>query len=370
MRTTQRGSYVNRFVERFRNAMNFSFLYLGNHSLLRLISPKPTDAEVRVTEGCNSRCITCEAWKNSRVGELTTLEMVDAFGQLRRIGVESIRLSGGEPLIRSDFSELVKECNLLGFREIYLATNGLLLEKKAEELVLNGVTHFGVSLDGVKDTNDWIRGVPGHYYKVLEGIENIKKSAKEFGKEIPVTIFMTLLKQNISEVPFILEICEKIGARWCFSLLDGNLDFFQGIDVSKLAVNDWGIIDETVDYLKKTWYEKPWLIFSRPDILEYARNYMKGRGQPDVPCILGYKLICLGSKGQVYPGCYVFKPVGNIREEKLEKIMKSRKYKKLAEKMYRRQCPGCTFFYENSVIVRNLFRRTEGIRKIIRSKQP
>jgi MoaA/NifB/PqqE/SkfB family radical SAM enzyme len=356
-------------LNRLRNGAHYGVLYIGNYSLLKLISPRPNYAEVRVTEGCNSRCITCTAWKNSRNGELSTQEMIDALGQLKQIGVKYVRLSGGESLIRSDIVDLVKECNSLGFEEIYVATNGLLLQEKGEELVKSGVTHFGVSLDGIKGTNDSIRGVPGDYEKVLKGIEVVKKSAEDFGKNIPVTIFTTLLRQNIAEVPLLLELSERVRARWCFSLLDGNLDLFEGVDVSGFVVADWKVVDETIDYLKKLWYEKPWLVYSRPDILEYARNYLKGINRDsDIPCILGYKLICLGSRGEVYPGCYVFKPVGNIRETKLIEIVHSKKYSELAERMYRRKCLGCTFFYEDNVMMRNLFPKAEKIRNFIRSR--
>ena len=148
-------------LKRLSNGVRYGVLYLGNYSVLKVISPSPDNVEVRVTEACNSRCITCRAWKNSREGELSTQEMTDVFKQLREIGVGSIRISGGEPLIRSDIIELIRECRRLRFREIYVATNGLLLQSKAEGLVEGGVTHFGVSLDGIEETNDLIRGVPG-----------------------------------------------------------------------------------------------------------------------------------------------------------------------------------------------------------------
>jgi MoaA/NifB/PqqE/SkfB family radical SAM enzyme len=357
------------FLERLKNGINYGALYLGNFSLLKLISPRPNYAEVRVTEGCNSRCVTCAAWKNSRVGELSTEEIMDAFRQLKEIGVKRIRLSGGEPLIRSDIGILVKECRLLGFEEVYVATNGLLLEQRAWELVENGVNHFGISLDGIKETNDAIRGVQGGFERVLSGVKAVKESAKSLGKNIPITIFTTILRQNICELQSILELCENIGTRWCFSLLDGNLDIFEGVDVSKFAVTDWAVIDKTVDYLVKLWCEKPWFVYSNPDILEYARKYLKGiTCDNDIPCVLGYTLICLGSKGEVYPGCYVFDPVGNIRERKLKEIVKSKEYKKLAEKMYRRECPGCTFFYEDNILVRNMFPRLKKIRNLVKSR--
>jgi MoaA/NifB/PqqE/SkfB family radical SAM enzyme len=356
-------------LSRLSNEVRYGVLYLGNYSILKLISPRPDYVEVRVTEGCNSRCITCGAWKNSREGELSTEEMIDAFKQLREIGVKSIRISGGEPLIRSDIVELIKECRLLKFQDVYVATNGLLLPQKGEELVKGGVTHFGVSLDGIGETNDVIRGVTGGYERVLEGINVLKRSMKKVGIDIPITVFTTLLRQNVREVPLLLKLCEDIGVSWCFSLLDGNLDFFEGIDISDLVIKDWKVIDETIDYLKKLWNEKPRLVYSGPQILEYARNYLKGiERDDDLPCTLGYKLISLGSRGEVYAGCYVFEPIGSIRETRLSNIVKSKEYKALAEKMYRRECSSCTFFYEDNVLIRHMFPKAERIRSLVRSK--
>lgn len=356
-------------VRRLSNEVRYGVLYLGNYSILKIISPRPDYVEVRVTEGCNSRCITCRAWKNSREGELSTQEMIDAFKQLREIGVTSIRISGGEPLIRSDIIELIKECKRLKFQDIYVATNGLLLKPKAEELVEGGVTHFGVSLDGIKETNDLIRGVPGSFERVLEGISAVKRSLKKMGTDVPITVFTTLLRQNIREVPSLLKLAEDIGVNWCFSLLDGNLDFFEGVDISELVIKDEKVIDKTIDYLKNLWYEKPWLVYSGPDILEYARSYLKGTNRDDdLPCTLGYKLISIGSRGEVYPGCYVFKPIGSIRETRLSEIVKSKDYRALAEKIYRRECSGCTFFYEDNILIRHMFPKAERIRSLIRSK--
>jgi len=357
-------------IQYIRNVINNTILYSGNYAMLRLASIAPDYAEVRVTESCNSRCITCRAWKNSPEGELTTIEMIDALRQLRQIGVQILRISGGEPLLRADLPEIVRECHLLGFPQIHVATNGLLLEQKAEKLLLEGATRFDVSIDGINATDDHIRGIPGHYSRALAGIKMVKSCAQKMRRGIPVTVFTTLLKQNISEVPAIIDMCERVGARWCFSLLCGNIDLFNKVDVSEFAPTDWKMIDWTLDYVKKLYYEKRFLIYSNPDIIEYARHYMKGDlDVHNFPCVLGYKTLALGSKGEVYPGCYTSKPLGNVREMKIKKILELPEYRRFTEKMYRRECIGCTFFYEDSVMTRNVFRRTERLRAIVRSNR-
>ena len=360
---------MSRYVRFVRHMADYFILYLGNYGLTKLIRPRPDYVEIRVTEGCNSRCITCEAWKNPRANELTTSEMKDVLRQLRKMSVEIVRISGGEPLIRSDLRAIVEECTLLGFKETHIATNGLLLKEKARDLIRKGATRFDVSLDGESSTNDFIRGVSGHYAAVIEGINEVKRIEREVHRRVPITIFTTLMKQNIGEVPSLVRMCEKMGLRWCFSLLCGNLDFFQGLEIAKLAERDWRMIDRTIDYLEDTYRRKPWLIYSNQEILEYARNFMKGRlDLYEFPCVLGYTVMCVGAEGQIYPGCYVHKPVGNVRERPIEEILRSPEYRQLAERMYRRECPNCTFYYEKSILARHMFIRTDAVRRIVRSK--
>src|SRR3989304_10440354 len=120
---------MTNIVRRVRRVMNRPLLYSGNYGLIRFAAIAPDWAEVRVTEGCNSRCTTCCAWRNPRENELTTAELIDAERQLKAIGVKVVRFSGGESLLRPDLPEIVRESRDLGFQEIQIDTNGLLLEQ-------------------------------------------------------------------------------------------------------------------------------------------------------------------------------------------------------------------------------------------------
>ncbi len=340
-----------RFRERFGNIL----LYLGAQILLRFVPLNPKWANIRVTENCNSRCITCYAWKNKSVDELTTEEMKDTLHQLKGIGVNNVIFIGGEPLLRSDIGDLIKEANLLQFGNIIIVTNGLLLEDKAEELLENGVTHITVSVDGIGHTDDVIRGVPGSYEKSIRGIETVQRLKKDRGLDVSVTIVTTiLLNQNVDEIPELIEISRSLGVHWLFNLLDPNLDIFKGIPFSELLVKDEEKIDRTIDYLKKTRKKYPWLFSSCDHMLEYARNYLKEKNRYDFHCVHGYKIVYLGSHGEVYPGCWIMKPIGNLRESKLRDIVGSKKHRELAERMYVNECPGCTNRYEVNIAMKHL----------------
>jgi len=338
------------FRKRFGNIL----LYLGFRRLLRFVPLNPEWANIRVTENCNSRCTTCYAWKNKSVDELTTEEMKDALHQLNDIGVRNVIFIGGEPLLRSDIGDLIKEANLLEFESIIVVTNGLLLEDKADELLENGATHITVSVDGIGHTNDVIRGVQGSYEKSIRGIEAVQRLKEDKGLNVSVTLLTTiLLNQNVDEIPKLVETSRSLGVNWLFNLLDPNVDIFKGIPFSELLVKNEEKIDRTINYLKKTSKEYAWLVPSCDHMLEYARNYLKGKNRYDFHCIHGYKMVYLGSHGEVYPGCWSMKPIGNLRENKLRDIIRSKKYRELAKKMYMTECPGCTNRYEFNIAMKH-----------------
>jgi len=96
------------------------------------------------------------------------------------LGINKVRLTGGEPLVRADFPELVKMLSQIeGIEELSLTTNGTLLKKYALELKQAGLSRMNVSLDTLK--TDKFRYVTrlGELKAVLEGIEAAKKAGFE-----------------------------------------------------------------------------------------------------------------------------------------------------------------------------------------------
>jgi MoaA/NifB/PqqE/SkfB family radical SAM enzyme len=342
---------------RFKERVSSILLYLGIPRLLRFASLNPEWVNINVTENCNSKCITCHVWKNKSAGELTTEEIKDAMHQLRKIEVKHVIFIGGEPLLRNDIGDLIKEATLLGFETRMLVTNGLLLETKAKELLENGLTHLSVSIDGLGRANDVIRGVPSSYEKSIRGIEAVQKLKEEMGSKLHVTILTTiLLNQNVADIPKLIEASRSLGVHWTCNLLDPNLPIFQGIPFSDLIVKNEEKIDTTIDYLKKTRRENPELITSCDHVLEYARYYLKTWKffPPRFHCVHGYKLIWIDSHGNVYPGCWLMQPIGNLRKDKLQDVLKSETYRKSIKRMYMNECLGCTNLHAFNIATMHL----------------
>ena len=107
---------------------------------------------VSVTDRCNFRCIYCmpeegiEAITHEEV--LSFEEIVAVCRIMAQLGIQKVKLTGGEPLVRKNFIELVKDIKAIpGIEEITLTTNGLLLADQLEDLVAAGISAINISLD-------------------------------------------------------------------------------------------------------------------------------------------------------------------------------------------------------------------------------
>ena len=139
---------------------------------------------ISVTDRCNLRCIYCmppEGVPQISHSEILSYEEIRAVVRAAaELGINKVRLTGGEPLVRADFPELVKMLSQIeGIEELSLTTNGTLLKKYALELKQAGLSRMNVSLDTLK--TDKFRYVTrlGELKAVLEGIEAAKKAGFE-----------------------------------------------------------------------------------------------------------------------------------------------------------------------------------------------
>ncbi|MGY3835987.1 GTP 3',8-cyclase MoaA [Bacillus atrophaeus] len=153
------------------------------------------DLRISVTDRCNFRCTYCMPaelfgpdYPFLKKEELLSFEELERLAKLfvSRFGVEKIRLTGGEPLMRKDMPELIKKlARIPGVRDIAMTTNGSLLPVYAEKLKNAGLHRVTVSLDSLEDERfKTINGRGVSVSKVLEGIE----AAKQAGLGIKVNM--------------------------------------------------------------------------------------------------------------------------------------------------------------------------------------
>ncbi|KKH49980.1 molybdenum cofactor biosynthesis protein MoeA [Methanosarcina sp. 1.H.T.1A.1] len=156
---------------------------------------KVTGLRISITERCNLACMYChnegaDCCTCGPLGHEMSPELICGIvREAEKFGVRKVKFSGGEPLFRKDFEEILA-C-LPSLKEVSATTNGIMLEKRAKTLKAAGLDRVNVSLDSlVPEKYEAITGAPkGSLEKVIKGID----SAVEAGLT-PVKLNMVLLK--------------------------------------------------------------------------------------------------------------------------------------------------------------------------------
>ncbi len=138
------------------------------------------DLRISVTDRCNFRCSYCMPldkyeWINR--SEILTFEEITRLSKLFiRLGVEEIRITGGEPLLRHDLESLVAQiADIEGLKDLSLTTNASLLREKAAALARAGLRRINVSLDTVHQEKFQLMTRRDDLANVLEGLASARK---------------------------------------------------------------------------------------------------------------------------------------------------------------------------------------------------
>jgi cyclic pyranopterin phosphate synthase len=166
---------------------------------------------VSITDKCNLRCVYCMPLEGL---EWLQREQILAYEEIEQIvrvmapmGLERVRITGGEPLVRRDVPELVRLLAAVpGIRDLSLSTNAVLLEEQAEALRSAGIQRLNVSLDSLQPERvDSIARRPGSYPRIMAGLD----AAERVGFA-PIKINVVLIRgQNDDEIRDFAEITRE-----------------------------------------------------------------------------------------------------------------------------------------------------------------
>ncbi len=216
-----------------------------------------TDLYLYLTDHCNLRCAHC--WispkMSSRQQDGIRLDALKkCIQEAKSLGLQSVKLTGGEPLLYRDLIELLE---FLTSEEltIYIETNGILFDIDIlKSFKFYNVTQISISLDAASEKiHDEIRGVKGSFHRTLKGLRPLFDSGLNF------QIIMTLQRKNRKEIPGLIRLSEKLGA--------GSLKINPlqpcGRGMNAFKRKDNLELDELLQLYRMV--EKEW---SRPDSLE------------------------------------------------------------------------------------------------------
>jgi len=235
------------------------------------------DLRISVTDRCNFRCPYCMPQEVFGPGYaflkdpqlMTAAELLRLVAAFRDLGVEKVRLTGGEPLLRADVPDIIKALKQeLGMPDVALTTNGWLLETAAPALREGGLDRLNVSVDALDPAI--ARRMNGRGFdpeRVLRGIDR----AVALG--LPVKI-NTVVQRGVNEGE-VLPLCEYFRERGL------TLRFIEYMDVGN--TNHWSAVEvvparELIAQIGKRWPLAPTDPAYRGEVAARYR-YRDGRGE-------------------------------------------------------------------------------------------
>ena len=135
---------------------------------------------ISVTDRCNLKCIYCTPAEGLHPFEkeeiLTSGEIVRAVKIACRFGIRKVRITGGEPLLRSDIVQLIRSVKEVGIRDLSITTNGILHASMANKLRNAGLDRINISLDTLRAERFSRIARGGDLYSVWEGIARAEEA--------------------------------------------------------------------------------------------------------------------------------------------------------------------------------------------------
>jgi radical SAM protein with 4Fe4S-binding SPASM domain len=275
---------------------------------------EPTNAVIAVTLNCNSRCLACDIWKQSSAGEMLPEEYLKLPSSLR-----AINLTGGEPFLRRDLLAVIAAMRQACPRaRLVISSNGLLLERLhrlAPELrQMGSAVAVRISIDGIGETHDRLRGIPQGFSRALQALQALKEAGvRDLG------ISMTIQEDNVAEVSQVYQLAEELRLEFSPTLVTDS-PIYYGEGKSRFRPQNEDELAEQLQFLIGSEYRhrdpKRWArAWFAKGLLRYALQ-----GTRLVPCDAGQGFFYLDPYGNVY-GCHLLpRPLGNLREQDWESL--------------------------------------------------
>ena len=295
---------------------------------------KPVTFYGLVNERCNVKCRYCEYWRLKHyVPEMTIDEWKSALTSIKEfVGNFSINFSGGEPFIKPGFIDLLGWCSSNNI-SAGVTTNGSALTKRnAAAVVASNPFNVNISVDApTAEVHDYLRGYPGLFEKLSNGIRYLIAERDRQGKRFPINIKPTVNSKNFRLMPELVDWAIAKGVS-CVQLQP--MDRWTPETYDELWIEDAELpeFEQVVEQLIEM-QRRGAPILTPPNILRLFPDNFRGKKAPEevLPCRVGMRDFFIRTDGQVEV-CVHYPPIGNIREQSARDIWYGPKAKEIRKK--------------------------------------
>jgi radical SAM protein with 4Fe4S-binding SPASM domain len=275
-------------------------------------TPVPELVGVEITNRCNLHCRHCfNRSGEGSVQELPLADLLYLFDQVREMGLTRIRVSGGEPTLHPDFPAIMTKAHRRGLR-VSVNTHGQYPTGVREQIAEQPIDLFIISLDGLRDANDFIRG-----RGVFDRVVDTAGWLHDLGRS--VTLGVHLSRSNVNDVEGLIALAAELGVDIKFSPLRpiGRAREFLRDEVLT-PIDFYGAVQTITD-----------LRADNPGIrISTDFDILRPVGSPSPPppakasCPAGRSMLNVSYDGYVYPCAFLVTPrrefaAGHLRETPL-----------------------------------------------------
>lgn len=324
-----------------------------------VISHKPRKLKTMIysaTDLCNSKCSICNIWQKQQKtprlirDELSFHEIQNLFQESERLSeLDTIIIGGGEPFLKKDLVDTV-----LTFYEhnpsvrIGIATNGLrtdLIIKKLSAIreVLCKLHHdrfyleVGVSIDGLEQTHDHIRGVPGIFNNALDTINRIKEIP-----DIKVKISFTITPENYKEFMKVYQLSCQLGTGFNFRFIQKSNHYYGNQEMNVTwEKEELDKIANMMRIMNNCWTDDRSLHDKLLDIDPYYYEMMiRYERHPRLfhTCYAGTHSFFMDPYGNVYPCIMLGRVIGNVRKTGFDALWSADEANRIRDFIRRKRC--------------------------------
>lgn len=242
-----------------------------------------------------------------------------------------VNLSGGEPFLRTDLPELVAAVKQAAPQaQMIISTNALIKAQRIRDAVarirqIDDRVGFAVSIDGMGETHDRIRGVPGAFDKAVELIRQLLSDGVT-----NLRIAFTVVDENVADYYKVYQLSRELGIEFTSAIAQGSSHYFRNSGVSPVDADalkeQLGLVaaSELASKQPKRWARA---YFNR-GLYEFAR----GGGRP-LSCRAAEDFFFLSPAGSIYACNVLDLPLGNLHDASFDEIWNSGEAVRAREKV-------------------------------------
>ncbi len=342
-------------VLRFLQTSSFSKIDGSNKKYPKVI-------QLPITYNCNSKCVMCNIWKMDHSNEMTVEEFATFMKDDIFKEVEAVGINGGEPSLVPNLPEYIKEVlTLPKLKSLNIISHGFSqkpLLKSLEEIYKmckEKNIHFQVliSLDGVREIHNIVRGKTNVFEKTSSTIDEIMKNKSKYCDDLELGC--TIVKQNIHNLVE-LDTYAK--------MKNYNIKFRLGIENKRIESNklkdQYSVIYSPLKQSAKEFFH--YQISQTKDFANKFKYYAifswlnSEKPKRILGCMWKEEGITLDARGELYYCAVASNSLGSLRKEKGEKIFFDDKNIEYRKSIINNSCDGCIHDYTGKAEFKNVWK--------------